>query len=83
MQDFIDEAKQWCAGKQWWWRLIILLGFGFIFVGHLMDPNYSSILGALNLLIHEGGHLLFGWAGQFMAIAGGTITQLAAPIFGI
>ena len=29
--------------------------------------------------IHEGGHLLFRWFGEFLAIAGGTILQLAVP----
>ncbi len=29
--------------------------------------------------IHEGGHLLFSYLGQFLQIAGGTILQLAAP----
>lgn len=30
--------------------------------------------------IHEGGHLLFRWFGEFLAVAGGTILQLAAPL---
>ena len=29
--------------------------------------------------VHEGGHLIFGWFGQFVAVAGGTFLQLAAP----
>ncbi|MGA8022646.1 MAG: hypothetical protein WB990_06745 [Candidatus Acidiferrales bacterium] len=29
--------------------------------------------------IHEGGHLLFGFAGEFIAIAGGTFLQLFVP----
>jgi hypothetical protein len=30
--------------------------------------------------IHEGGHLLFRFFGQFLAVAGGTILQLAVPL---
>jgi hypothetical protein len=30
--------------------------------------------------VHEGGHLLFRWFGEFLAVAGGTILQLAAPL---
>jgi hypothetical protein len=29
--------------------------------------------------IHEGGHLLFGWLGQWIMVAGGTIVQLFVP----
>ena len=29
--------------------------------------------------IHEGGHLLFRFVGEFLAVAGGTILQLAVP----
>jgi len=29
--------------------------------------------------IHEGGHLLFGWLGAFLAVAGGTFLQLSVP----
>jgi hypothetical protein len=31
--------------------------------------------------LHEGGHLLFGYLpGEFLAVAGGTLLQLAAPV---
>jgi hypothetical protein len=40
-------------------------------------PNYMNLV---FVPVHEGGHLLFGWFGQFIAVAGGTILQLAAPI---
>jgi hypothetical protein len=30
--------------------------------------------------IHEGGHLLFRFFGQFLAVAGGTILQLGVPL---
>jgi hypothetical protein len=30
--------------------------------------------------IHEGGHLLFRFFGEFLAVAGGTILQLAVPV---
>ncbi len=83
LDSLIEQAKAWSMGKQWWWRSILLGWFGFIFYGFLKDPQYYCVLASLNLPIHEGGHVLFGWAGKFMAVAGGTITQLAAPIFGM
>jgi hypothetical protein len=41
---------------------------GFLFIDHA------------NLMIHEAGHALFGWAGYYTQILGGTIGQLLAPL---
>ncbi len=38
---------------------------------HLMDLVFVPV--------HEGGHLLFHWFGEFIGVAGGTFLQLAAP----
>jgi hypothetical protein len=32
-----------------------------------------------NLVVHEGGHLLFGWFGQTLGLWGGTLLQWLAP----
>lgn len=33
-----------------------------------------------NLIVHEGGHLLFGWFGQTLGLWGGTILQWSVPL---
>lgn len=33
-----------------------------------------------NLVVHEGGHLLFGWFGETLGLWGGTILQWAVPL---
>jgi hypothetical protein len=33
-----------------------------------------------NLMVHEGGHLLFGWLGPGLGLWGGTILQWLAPL---
>jgi hypothetical protein len=78
-----EEAIGWCQGKNWMLRLPFLLWFLYVLTRHLSDPMYSSILGPLNLGIHELGHVIFGFLGQFLAIAGGTIFQLFVPIFAV
>jgi hypothetical protein len=40
---------------------------GFLFLDHA------------NLMIHEAGHALFGWAGYYTQILGGTLGQLIVP----
>jgi hypothetical protein len=39
----------------------------------------GGLLDLVFVPVHEGGHLLFRWFGEFMAVAGGTFLQLAAP----
>ncbi len=39
-----------------------------------------ALLDSGNLVIHEGGHALFRWFGDFLQVAGGTILQLLVPL---
>ena len=77
---FFDDARRWAAGKMWQPRAALLVLCAFVFLRHLEDPAYSGIVKGLNLAIHEIGHVLFGFAGAFIGIAGGTILQIAAPL---
>ena len=80
MQAFLGEAREWARGRMWIPRALLLLVCAWIFYRHLQDPMYGGIVKGLNLAIHEIGHVLFGFVGEFIGIAGGTILQLAAPI---
>lgn len=79
----LDEVVNWCQGKKWWVRLPFLLWFAYVLFRHLLDPEYSSILGPINLGIHELGHFVFGFLGEFLSVAGGTLLQLSIPVFAI
>jgi hypothetical protein len=70
----------WATGKRWEWRAVLLVYFGFVGLRHLKDPLYSSLVGGINLGIHEAGHLVFGFLGQWLMTAGGTILQCAVPL---
>lgn len=76
----VEEIEGWCAGRSSLARAPLVLWFAWIGVRHLSDPLYESLFGALNLGIHEAGHLLFSWAGLWLAVAGGTLLQLLAPL---
>ena len=80
MQEFLAEAEAWARGKQWVPRALLLLVCAWLLVRHLQDPLYGGIVKGLNLALHEIGHVLFGFIGDFIGIAGGTILQLAAPV---
>jgi hypothetical protein len=76
-----EAVGDWCAERSWIPRAPLLAWMAYLALRHLLDVDYTSILGALNLGIHEAGHLLFGWLpGEFLMVAGGTILQLAAPL---
>jgi hypothetical protein len=79
----LQEARDWCRGRNWVIRAPLLAYFFYVLIRHVGDPLYSSIIGGLNLGIHELGHVVFGFLGQPLMIAGGTILQLAAPAFAV
>lgn len=76
----LEDAREWCGGRLWWWRAPLLLWMAYVGVRHLADPLYTSLFGGLNLGIHEAGHLVLGWAPQFLMALGGTLFQCAAPV---
>lgn len=75
-----EKIKTWCKGRIWHVRALLLIIFVYIGFRHLVNPFYSSIFGGINLGIHELGHIIFSFGGQFITIAGGTILQLAVPL---
>lgn len=78
-----NEAVEWCRGKNWWIRLPLILFFVYVLIRHLQNPQYKSIIGALNLGFHEMGHLIFMPFGEFIYILGGSLTQCVIPILGM
>jgi hypothetical protein len=78
-----DEAAAWCVGRSWALRLPLLVWFAYILVRHGLDPDYHSLFLWLNFGIHELGHPLFSWFGEFLGMAGGTILQCLVPVLSV
>lgn len=70
-------------GRSWLIRVPLWMFFGYLPSRYLLDPAYRSIFSGLNLGVHELGHALFGPFGLTVSIAGGTIVQLAVPLFSL
>lgn len=56
----------------------------FVFYGLFLTHALRNTSGFLlidnaNLVVHEAGHLLFGWFGETLGIYGGTMLQLLVP----
>ena len=64
----------------WWPRALVLAYLAYAGWRHSSDAEYGSIFSGITLAIHELGHVLFGPLGEWLGIAGGSITQLAAPL---
>jgi hypothetical protein len=81
MHALVSRIRQWCQGRHWPGRAVLLLAFVYLGVRYLLNAQYHSVFDGINLGIHEAGHLLFRFMGnEFLYFAGGTILQLAAPV---
>jgi len=74
-----DDARAWAAGRWWWPRALLLVYLAWAGWRQLTDPEYGSIFTGITLGVHELGHVIFGPFGAWLGVAGGSITQLAAP----
>jgi hypothetical protein len=70
----------WAHGRVWYLRAILLGYLAVIIWRKSADWESWSWFEGLTLLVHELGHVLFQPFGEFMMIAGGSITQLLVPI---
>jgi hypothetical protein len=60
--------------------LICWTAFYAIFLAHsALNRDGFLIADHVNLIVHEAGHLLFGWFGQTMGLWGGTLMELLVP----
>ena len=62
------------------WRLgltAILAVYGWVL---LRSSGSYTWLDSLDLAIHETGHLVFAFGGDFLALLGGTLLQLLVPV---
>ena len=63
--------------------LSVLIVAGAFYALFLIQAAHGSgpllMIDLVFVPIHEGGHLLFGWLGAFLAVAGGTFLQLSVP----
>ncbi|RPI27299.1 MAG: hypothetical protein EHM61_08900 [Acidobacteria bacterium] len=69
------EVKQYSLPKAAFMGLLLLYG-----ISGGLDPQRFWLLNGVDLAFHEFGHLAFGFLGEFIQFAGGTLMQLLIPI---
>jgi hypothetical protein len=69
------------------WTRITRVGGGAVLGCYLLfllyayrDTSGFLILDYVNLMIHEAGHLFFGWGGRTLMLLGGSIGELLVPV---
>jgi hypothetical protein len=67
------------TGRLAFTALLAIYGFRIF-----LHPDAGSLVDAIDLPIHETGHLVFSPFGEFMQFAGGTLFQILFPcVFGV
>ena len=56
-----------------------LVFYGLFLLYALTDTSGYLIVDNVNLIVHEAGHLLFGWFGPTLGLWGGTLNELLVP----
>jgi hypothetical protein len=68
------------AGRAILWLFLAWLTLRF--ATHSIASNYAgeSFLHLVDLVFHEAGHVLFGFFPRFLAVLGGSLTQVLVPL---
>lgn len=67
------------AGAERRWRIALTIVLALYGVQILRTPESYRWLDSLDLAIHESGHLIFAFGGEFLGLLGGTLSQLLIP----
>jgi len=76
----LRAVEQSVAGHAWLPRVPLLLYCVYLFWRSTSDPFYFGLIGGLNLGIHEFGHYLWAFLGEFASVLGGSLTQCLVPV---
>ena len=68
------------TGNQHRVRVLLTVALALYGIPCLLRPGTGRLLDAVDLAIHETGHLVFAPFGEFLGFLGGTLFQLAFPI---
>ena len=75
----IKEMRQ-SIDKPNWLKVIVALVATAYFLWCAVYPGNWHFIDGANLLLHEGGHIIFMPFGEFLYILGGSLTQVMLPL---
>ena len=86
MREYLDSIVEWSGAREDWrpvlsWAVLAWLVFYVLFLIYILSMHGGFLfIDSANLVVHEGGHLLFGWFGPTLGLWGGTILQWLVPL---
>jgi hypothetical protein len=86
MREYVDSIVEWSGAREDWrpvsrWAVVAWLVFYVIFLIYAFNMHGGYLfIDSANLVVHEGGHLLFRWFGATLCLWGGTILQWLVPL---
>jgi hypothetical protein len=80
LSELVDDARDWCRGKMWIPRALLLLFLVYIEWLKLRDVTRWTIFYGITLGFHEMGHLVTAWMGEFLCALMGSVFQVAVPV---
>src|SRR5271156_2078414 len=81
----MESVAEFCGGHEEWqpgsrWAVVAWLAFYAVFLIYAFNMHGGYLfIDSANLVVHEGGHLLFRWFGPTLCLWGGTILQWMVP----
>lgn len=79
-----EDALAWCREDRSVSARLPLLAYGVFLLWKItFRPDLFTPIDFLNLGIHELGHVVAMPLGEWIGIAGGSLAQLAVPVYGI
>ena len=79
-EPLLDDAREWCAGRMWIPRALLLAYLVYGFWRLFSDPESSTFFSGITFAIHELGHVIFNFAGHFIGSLMGSGSQVLAPL---
>ena len=80
LREMADDAREWCRGKLWIPRALLLAFLVYIEILKIGDVTRWTIFYGITLGFHEMGHLLTAFLGHFICALAGSVFQVAVPI---
>src|SRR3984957_6499199 len=86
MLAYLDSIAEWSGAREDWrplsrWAMLLWIGFYSLFVIYALRMHGGFLwIDSANLVVHEGGHMLFGWFGSTLGLWGGTLLQWLVPL---
>ncbi len=86
MSEYLDSVVEWFGAREDWrpisrGAVLAWLVFYVLFLIYAFNMHGGFLfIDSANLVVHEGGHMLFGWFGPTLGLWGGTILQWLVPL---